>query len=77
MGSYVICFCGGVATLLLGMAAGVKLILFYKERMCRPPEQQRKEQENRPHKEAQERRGEENAPRGGAHAAAVGRWNWE
>jgi len=69
MGSYVICFCGGVVTLLLGMAAGVKLILFYKERMCRPPERAEKKREN-----VQIRSGEENEPRGGAH---IGKWGWQ
>ena len=61
MGSYIVCFCGGVATLLVGMAAGVAVILFYKERMCGQPRRQ-------------ERFGDENAPRSGAHARRRAGW---
>lgn len=65
MGSYIVCFCGGVATLLVGMAAGVAVILFYKERMCGQPRRN-------PHPQRrQERFGDENAPRSTAH---TGRW---
>ena len=59
VGRYVLCFCGGVVTLLLGMAAGLGVIVFWRKKMCAP---QRPPQHRPPRWE-----GEENAPRG-AHA---------
>lgn len=60
VGRYVLCFCGGVVTLLLGMAAGLGVILFWQNKMMRIPQRP-------PQRRLSRWDGEENAPRG-AHA---------
>lgn len=70
MGSYVVCFCGGVATLLVGMAAGAVLIVFYKERICSPSGHERGP---RHAPRAEQRRAEDGRGHGGSCEA----WNAE
>lgn len=75
MGGNIACFIVGAGVLLVGMIAGVGLIIVYRERICRPSghergprhaqrAEQRREEDGRGHGGSREAwKGEENEPR--------------